>query len=331
MSEQMPTKGQLLEQQSAEERIAFSAFKQTYMERVPVPDRPAALNVGGLGLEFWLYFVMAIAAILLAAMRTSDAFYFVGYATAGDVVYASAEAVLSVIVVELGMVVFAAILAQKRYRKQELRRKEEAAETNTLYVRNREVDINSWIIGLGLLLMTLISMAAGLHQSIRIIESVDPKFVQVLSYGLGITIGVGITIIAVISGDIIGQQVAIVTAGFSERAAVYEADMAAYQHELEDAWARSDERRVIRAEVRAAAKSSSVTANFPNFSEQFPNNGGLRRPPKQTERVFQYMDQIYRTEGRVPPFAEVMEVLQIPRATASEARTKWMTERGVTE
>jgi hypothetical protein len=335
MTEEMsPTKGQLLEQQSAEERIAFAAYKETYEARVPRPKSPAKLDLSGLGFEFWLYFSQAITSILLAAMRTSDAFYFVGYAVSSNAVYATGEALLSVLVVELGMVVFAAILAKKRYERQEKARKEQAAQEGTRYRSDKTVDINSWVVAVGLGLMALISMAAGLHQSVRIIENVSEGFVQTLSYGLGVAIGIGITVIAVIAGDILGQQLAIITAGYADRAADYEEDVENYQSELEDAWARSDERRVIRAEVRAAARSTSVSTSVTEESLRLNGGGAFgtgRRPAVNTERVYQYMDQILSTENRIPSYSEVQQVLGLASSTASTLRKQWMAERGVGE
>lgn len=329
MSDQsMPSKGQLLEQQSAEERIAFAAYKQTYMARVPLPQKPSSLDLKGLGFAFWLYFTQAITSIALAAMRTSDAFYFVGYATVGNGFYAGTEAILSVLAVEVGMVVFAAILAQKRYKRQEAELRARAEQTGARFRSSKEVDLNAAVIWAGLILMALISMAAGLHQSVKIIENVSPEFVKYLSYGLGITIGVGITVIAVIAGDILGQQLAIVTAGFADRAADYEEEMAAYQQELEDAWARSDERRYIRADVRAAAKQQSSAFGYDRTERTNTERDMPRKPAKWTERIYAYLDESL-ARGHLPQVKEISDNLEVAKSTASEIRTRYLAERGI--
>lgn len=333
MSERMDhtTKGKLLEQQSAEERTAFAAFKQTYLARVPYPERPAKLDFKNLGFQFYLYLVQAISSIALAAMRTWEAFYRVGMLANHGARYALLEAWLAVLVVEVGMVSYAASNANKRYHQKEDLRRMEAQEIGSVYVRSRKVETRGFVLGLGLVILLLLSTAAGLDQAVRAINNVSQEFLQVLSYSLNVAIGVGVSVIAFIGGEILGQQLAIVTADFDDLAESYEADVALYQKELEDAWSRSDERRVIRADVRQAAKqtSSSVEFGYGSVTNNFRTNGELRRPPKQTERVFQYMDQIYETEGRVPTFSEVMEVLAIAKATASESRSRWLQERGI--
>jgi hypothetical protein len=334
MTEEMtPTKGQLLEQQSAEERIAFAAYKETYEARVPGRNRQPSWTCLVSGLSSGctqpgdhIHLTRCHAhqrCLLLCRLRR-----------ASNAVYATGEALLSGLVVELGMVVFAAILAKKRYERQEKARKEQAAQEGTRYRSDKTVDINSWVVAVGLGLMALISMAAGLHQSVRIIENVSEGFVQTLSYGLGVAIGIGITVIAVIAGDILGQQLAIITAGYADRAADYEEDVENYQSELEDAWARSDERRVIRAEVRAAARSTSVSTSVTEESLRLNGGGAFgtgRRPAVNTERVYQYMDQILSTENRIPSYSEVQQVLGLASSTASTLRKQWMAERGVGE
>ena len=343
MSEQpqaqpQPTRGQILEQESAEERVAFAAYKETFLLQNPLPPKPAALDLRGLGFAFWLYFTQAITSIALAAMRTSDAFYFVGYATVGSQFYASAEAVLSVLAVEVGMVVFAAILAQKRHKKQEAELRAKAEAEGVKFRSSKEVDMNAAVIWAGLILMALISMAAGLHQSVKIIEGVSEDFLKFLSYGLGVTIGVGITVIAVIAGDILGQQLAIITAGYADRVADYEDKLDEWNDAVKAAWARSDQRKIILAEVRAAAKNSSISefhygtrGTLNGTPSQGVGFGNGRRPPVQTERVFQYMDQILQTENRIPTFGEVQQVLGIPKSSASRIRKEWLVERGISE
>lgn len=331
------TRGEILEQESAEERVAFAAFRDTFLLQNPLPPKPVSLDLRGLGFAFWLYFVQAATSIALAAMRTSDAFYFVGYATVGDQFYASAEAILSVLAVEVGMVVFAAILAQKRHKKQETELRALAEAEGIKFRSNKEVDMNAAVIWAGLILMALISMAAGLHQSVKIIEGVSEDFLKFLSYGLGVTIGVGITVIAVIAGDILGQQLAIVTAGFADRMADYEDRVEEWNDAVKAAWYRSDQRKIILAEIRAAAKQSAgASVQFSSYGTELnqASNPGFQRgqrPPKQTERVFQYMDQILNTEGRVASFSEVVQVLGISKSTASTLRNQWLSERGIGE
>ena len=331
MSDQVQqTKGQILEQESAEERVAFAAYKETFLLQNPLPPKPATLDLRGLGFAFWLYFTQAITSIALAAMRTSDAFYFVGYATVGNGYYASAEAILSVLAVEVGMVVFAAILAQKRYKKQETELRSQAEADGKKFRASKEVDLNAAVIWAGLILMALISMSAGLHQSVKIIDGVSEAFVQNLSYFLGITIGVGITIIAVIAGDILGQQLAIITAGYADRLAEWEDKIDEWNDAVKAAWARSDQRKIILAEIRAAAKQSGGARSAFGYAE--PNertpNDMPRKPAKWTERIYAYLDDAL-ARGHLPQVKEISENLEVAKSTASEIRTRYLMEHGI--
>ena len=203
----------------AEEEIkGFTIFKDKYQALNPAPLKPSPVKQGW---EFTAYILVSVASVLLASMRTAEQFYRAAAFSANPVL-GFVEAFLAIFTVEAGIVVYAAVLA------------------------SRSKKISPWVLVTGIILLSLISITAGLGQSLHLATDLDPVFVRYTEYALLILIGPGASIAALIGGHILGQQIALAGQQYDDLLKAYDEDVEEYHNKLKRAWERSPERKLVR-------------------------------------------------------------------------------------
>lgn len=81
------------------------------------------------------------------------------------------------------------------------------------------------------------------------------------------------------------------------------------------------------SKVTSRTPSTSGTIQQPmGFQKSQPSETTFKtgRPSIHQERVFGYMEQVYKDENRVASFAEVERDLELPQSTASRLRNSWV-------
>ena len=203
----------------AEEEIkGFLIFKDKYQALNPMPVKPSPVKQGW---EFTAYILVSVASVLLASMRTAEQFYRAAAFSANPIL-GFVEAFLAIFTVEAGIVVYAAVLA------------------------SRSKKISPWVLVTGIILLSLISITAGLGQSLHLATDLDPIFVRYTEYALLILIGPGASVAALIGGHILGQQIALAGQQYDELLNDYEHEMDDYHTKLKRTWERSPERKMVR-------------------------------------------------------------------------------------
>jgi len=203
----------------AEEEIrGFRIYREKYRALNPPPSRPSPVRQGW---EFTAYILVCAASVLLASMRTAEQFYRAAAFSANPVL-GFIEAFLAIFTVESGIVVYAAVLA------------------------SRSKKISQWVLVLGIILLSAISITAGLGQSLHLATDLDPIFIRYTEYALLLLIGPGASVAALIGGHILGQQIAIAAQEYENMVKEYEAELEEYNNRIKRAWDRSEERKVVR-------------------------------------------------------------------------------------
>jgi hypothetical protein len=266
------------------EEEAFLIFRRKYALQTPPPVKPSPISLRTVGFQFWLYLVVSIASVLLAAMRTTEAFYNVAFASSANPMFSYGEASLAVFAIEGGLVVYAAAQA----------------------IRKNKTDISGGIALVGIVLMIGISMIAGLVQSTSIITNIDPRFQSILQYSLAITLGLGVSIIAYISGEILGGQVALVTLNFGELLKKYDDEVSAYNHAVLASWRSSRDRRLVNVPISHKKVFSA------------PFHDGAKK-----KLVINLLDAKKVVSEELPQLKEIMDYAHVSKSFASEVRSKW--------
>jgi hypothetical protein len=224
----------------AEEEIrGFRIFREKYRALNPPPTRPSPVKQGW---EFTAYILVSVASVLLASMRTAEQFYRAAAFSANPIL-GFIEAFLAIFTVESGIVVYAAVLA------------------------SRSKKISQWVLVLGIILLSAISITAGLGQSLHLATELDPIFIRYTEYALLLLIGPGASVAALIGGHILGQQIAMAAQEYENMLKEYEANLEEYNNRIKRAWDRSGERKVVRV-ATSLTPVSMEDAGQPSISSE---------------------------------------------------------------
>ena len=126
-----------------DEAQAFEAFRDKYMQMRPPPIRP---GVSGLGWQFWITIPCALAAIVLAALRTANIFYSAASMSGLGDFFSALEAVFAMLAIEGGLVAYAAIRSDRK-----------AKDEDVEAIRQHDTRL-----GWAIVLMVAVSIIAGL-------------------------------------------------------------------------------------------------------------------------------------------------------------------------
>jgi hypothetical protein len=237
-----------LEQLTDEEIKGYEIYRRKFMALYPLPEKPTPTKQGW---EFKAYFIVSVAAVLLASMRTAEQFYRAATFSANPIL-GYIEAFLAVFTVETGIVVYAAVLAARRKK------------------------IATWVMWFGIVLLASISIVAGLGQSLYLTTDIDPRILKYTEYMLSILIGPGASIAALIGGHILGQQISSVAQQYEEDMSEYEAELQQYNERIIRTWQRSFERRVVMGLTSATRTPDVENDNNAHQPHSEPSNGGSK-------------------------------------------------------
>jgi hypothetical protein len=286
------------EELTSQETEAFEQFRQKYKLMHPVKAKPRA---SGLDWKFYLVLLVTPMQILLAALRTASIFYKAAE-LGGNQTLAYIEAGLAIFAVEVALVVYSAVQAAKR------------------------TEVPEGRLTFGIILMVLISVFAGLSQSITLITGVDKTFLTYLQYGVSFMIGIGASIIAWIGGEVLGEQVALMGIRANQIDEQYRVYLQEYNEGMLNSWANSPERKIARGELVNAVRSVFGPTERTNEKRterpRLPNEG-------QNEvrlKVMEYIKTVYERDGRIPGPSEISRQLRVSKGYAHQVRYEWMQE-----
>lgn len=275
------------------EEIAFNAYRKVYIKQNPLPVKK---TVNGIGWQFWISLPVTLAEIVVAALRTADIFYKAALLSGmGDLV-AIIEAAAVMLAIEGGLVVYSAIRASNIAKGKNLDQLK--SYDNRLF----------W----GILFMVIVSILAGLGQSISLIENINQAILTWFQYILSIIIGVGASVIAWIGGEVLGIQIAKVGITREEADKQYNQAMENYADTMRNSWNGSIERRAIRAQISIPESE--------NFSENFlPQSSTASRTfPKDMPRGMPVHEKDWRKLRDVLTVTQLQWILDTDRKTVAD-------------
>ena len=297
-----------VEQSEPNEMEVWEKFRQKYEHQFPTPDKPEARLMSTIGWQFTLILIQSVGAITLASLRTASMFFAAAAGSSPWLKYG--EAISAVITVEVGIVVFAAIRAEQ----------ENSKHTDEEQRATIKVSLTRLWWGEGLAL--IISVMAGLGVSFNGFGLEVPLFL----WGLSIAIGAGASIIAAVSGDILGAMLARFGNIREKMARDYTVEFAAWHASLNAAWEKSPEREIARNDITAMRNSLRAGRAFGSPVRSVrqrtqPNQMNQPNVSPVAQKIFDYLQT--NSNGSVPGPKEVQEALGVSRGYASEQIRVW--------
>jgi hypothetical protein len=286
----------------------WEKFRQKYEHQFPTPERPVARLMSTIGWQFTMILIQSVGAITLASLRTASMFFAAAAGTNSWLKYG--EAISAVITVEVGIVVFAAIRAE-----QENSKHTDEEQKATIIV---SVTRLWWGEGLAL----VISVMAGLGVSFNGFGLKVPLFL----WGLSIAIGAGASIIAAVSGDILGAMLARFGNIRDKMARDYTTELHAWRSNLTVSWEKSPEREIVRSDTTLLMKQlraeradgSSVRSVRQRTGVNLVNQPSVS---PVAQKIFDYL--LANSNGSIPGPKQVQEALGVSRGYASEQIRIW--------
>ena len=292
------------------EMEVWENYQQKYERQFPTPERPVARLMSTIGWQFTLILIQSIGAITLASLRTASMFF--AAAAGSDTLLKYGEAISAVITVEVGIVVFAAIRAEQ----------ENSKHTDDEQKATIKVSLTRLWWGEGLALV--ISVMAGLGVSFNGFGLKVPFFLWALS----IAIGAGASIIAAVSGDILGAMLARFGNIRDKMARDYATELAAWRDNLTTSWEKSPEREIARSDTTLLMKQlrnerslSSPVRSVRHGSPNPTNQVNLSDDSPVAKKIFDYL--LANSNGSIPGPKQVQEALGVSRGYASEQIRIW--------
>jgi len=309
---------------SQQEEESFRLFQKKYFLQNPLPERPSAKVAKNLGFLFWGFILNGIAACLLAASRTGFQFYLSSIRDSGSILAQNVSQALGI--TEASLAVFAfefgILLASI------------ALTINSGKFDDRKLNIYIWIA-------VSVSLAAATARGLNLIVNPAPWLSNTIHYMLGFGIGPGATLASLASGAVVGQQYLKAKMLVDEEQVGYSDRVEEARQDMLDAWNRSDERAIIRTDIRIEAKKSrnavlEVERSFdvPRGNEQ--GTEGTWRNPRENLRNYgsdevktnikEYIAYIFNKEGRVAGPTEIAKACNTAKSYAHRVIEEWTKE-----
>jgi hypothetical protein len=274
------------------EKEAWENFKKRYTDQVPPPAKPSVRLMQSIGWQFVLILLQSAGAITLASLRTAEMFY--RAASGSNIVLRYVEAAAAILAVEFGIIVFAAIRAEETNR----------ARKSKALLHSINVSMKRLLIGE--VFGVLVSIVAGLGVSFTGFD-VDIDLGPLLA----VVIGVGASVIAAISGDILGAMLARYGNLKDSEEAKYRQEYAAWQSALFSSWEHSPDRQIARVALSDARKAMRGGSRVRLANERSEQASEVRG------RIWAYLEQ-NSTGEFVPGPTQVANELGVSKGYASD-------------
>ena len=251
----------VFQQAQAREAEAYELFSNRFDTQFPMPELPNVRLMQAIGWQFISIVTQSVFAIVLAALRTADMFFEAASGSSTFVQYV--EAAAAVLAVEFGIVVFATIKSEVQNRKTEFEDLKSALKVNVKLLQ----------IGIGV--GVFVSIVAGLGVSFKGF-GVDVTWFK---WALAIVMGAGASVIAWVSGDILGAMLARFGNARSLAALEYRQEIAEREEKKRSMWEAAPERNIARSEL-TELKEYLAASRFKAQSSLADPRNKLRRQPQ---------------------------------------------------
>jgi hypothetical protein len=307
------------------EAEAYELFSQRFDREFPKPPAPTVTMMQTIGWQFISIIIQSVFAIVLAALRTGSMFFEAAAGTNWGVQIA--EAITAVGAIELGIVIFATIKSEIENSKTELTDLKSALK----------IDLR--LLWTGIIACVGISVAAGLGVSFKGfgLELWWMKWI------VAIAMGVGASLVAWVSGDILGAMLARWGNASALANLQYRHDLEEREDKKRQMWEAAPERQIARSELvelkeyiqanrYKAPKQARVTAVPQPIPQPAPRPRTSTRNNEVRIKVYDYLDRTWAMEQRIAGPTELVEQLGVSKGYVGGKDgviQAWKTERNI--
>lgn len=301
-------------QQEAE---ALALFEQRFDKQFPMPESPNVKLMNSIGWQFIATVVQSVASVVLASLRTAQMFFEAAAGTYWAIQYL--EAGSAILAIELGIVIFSAIKSEAKNRAQ------------TVEDLNASLDVSVKLLNTGIVAGLIISGIAGLGVSLHGFGIDTSGFKLVLA----VTMGLGASIIAWVSGDILGAILARFGNARLAAMAKYDKEMQERVEKKNGMWENAPERKIARSELQAlldwqkANREASKPAPAP---QPQPRARTSTRNNEIRMKIYGVLDANWDANHDItllPGPTKLMEDLGVSKGYASDVIKEWKADRGI--
>lgn len=264
-------------------------FREYLIEHEEIYPRPVRRKLG-LGWKFWVALTVAIAAIVLAALRTAHSFYTA--ATLSAAIYgldsdfvtqfmSITEATAAMLAIEGGLVYGAVKRAQE----------------------HGKINPRLFVVYIGLLVA--ISIVAGFGQSLGLVVGLSEGVVAGFSWVMAVILGVGASIVAWLSGEMLGVELLKFELALASAEKSHQAALTKWTKEARNAWQEARKQPPVQEQV----KEEPPAPEEPQATSE---------RDKHKQRVADFVRSSALKHRRVPMPAEVGSALGISGRFAAQ-------------
>lgn len=285
-------------------------FKSYYETEFSTLYPKPVMKIVGLDWKFYGLVATSFATVVVAALRTAQMFYFAEELSskfwtgteASVPILGWTGALFSMFAFEGGLALISAV---------------KTAES-------KKISNDVYTAQIGLLLA--ISIVAGIGQSLGLVQGIDQKFVEYFSYLLVGLVGIGASVAAWLSGEILGVQLAKFSELREEAKTVYDEDIDGHlKNGRKKFLEKIEEEKSAKREQKSQNREEKLENNE-RSSHQFSENREEKRnellrssqkppqnrnsPSEKARTIWREMGEVYENENkRILDFSELRAIL----------------------
>ena len=300
----------VIQEAQLREQQAYEAFCAKFDLQFPMPEKAAVKLMNAVGWQFISVVVQSSFAIVLAALRTGAMFFEAAAGSGKNLQWA--EAIAAVGAIELGIVILAAIKAEVENSKTELDDLKSAAK----------IDVR--LLWTGIIACVAISIIAGLGVSFKGFGVDVNNFKTALAY----VMGAGASLVAWVSGDILGAMLARFTNASRLAGLLYQQEVQEREAKKNGMWEAAPERSIARTELVELKEYLAATRfkaeRKPRVKVEAPQQPQEDKAPRNNgntdvrDKVFAYLDRIWQEQARVAGPSELKRETGASKSHCSE-------------
>jgi hypothetical protein len=303
------------------EAEAYNLFSERFDRETPKPPTPTVTMMNEIGWQFVSIVTQSIFAIILAALRTADMFFDAAAGTNTIVQYI--EAIAAIGAIELGVVIYSTIKSEAENAKTELEDLKAAMK------------IDKRLLQTGIIACVAISIIAGLGVSFKGF-GIELWWMKWL---VAIVLAIGASLVAWVSGDILGAMLARWKNASSLAQLQYQQKLDEREAKKRQSWEGAPERNIARSELMELKEYLAATRyKAPRAPRQTstPQQPQPRRAPTRSNeirmKIYSFLDTDWEAHHDItllPGPTKLMEELGVAKGYASDVIKAWKVERNI--
>lgn len=282
---------------------------------------PPVLQIEGLDWKFYGMIVTSVSTVIVAALRTAQMFYvaeelssrFWTSSTNGIPLLGWTGAIFSMLAFEGGLAFISAVKTAEKEK------------------------VEDWVYSVQVGLLLTISIFAGIGQSLGLVKGISAVVVEYFSYFLILVVGVGASVAAGLSGEILGVLLQKYYLSSEKAKAEFKEQEKTYTKTARTFFLQKleNEKKGRTEQNGGSSQNTSPQEKFPRIEahvQRTSARGTSGEPSYKTSLIFSELENARTEQNKVLSYAELSEVLRMKYpeqnfssgGNISTKRTEWI-------